>query len=113
MAEKYLIIQVDHAGNLLEQHRLIDYLQETGSDEGISLMSLCRMAIRRHLVRVRSENLFHTVPRLEPDLPQTLPEYLLFNVSLDPGPPKNSSEDCQDMLIITTSPIPQSFLDEI
>ena len=82
-------------------------------------MSLCRMAIRRHLVRVSSENLFHTVPRLEPDLPQTLPEYLLFNVSLDPEPLKNnsidnnSSENCQDMLIITTSPIPQSFLDEI
>ena len=120
-------------GKVVGTRRLIDYLQETGSGQEISLMSLCRTTIRRCLVQVSSENLFHVVPRLEAVLPQILTKYLLFNISLEAEASKNdrtgnknsfgrnagnqgeldntSSENSKgDMLTITTTRIPESFL---
>ena len=136
VSQKYLISPVNHAGKVVGTRRLIDYLQETGSGQEISLVSLCRTTIRRRLVQVSSENLFHIVPQLEAQIPQTLTEYLLFNISLEAEAPKNDKTENKDngsrktgnqgesndnsvensegdMLTITTTHTPECFVHQI
>lgn len=48
-----------------------------------SLKSLCRTAIRRHLMELSPLNLFHRIPHLLEQLPSLPVKYLLYHVALD------------------------------
>ena len=66
----------------LPQSKVPGYLKKLmKKPSGISLIHICREAIRNHMISVSCVNLFHRVPRL--GLPSTLQEYLLLNTSLD------------------------------
>ena len=53
-----------------------------------TLKGLCRIAVRKQLVRASPVNLFVTVPQLGGELPSILTEYLLYGMTLD--------EECVD-----------------
>ena len=59
-----------------------DYLEQLNvKPSEMSLLYMCREAIRKHMMSVCCVNLFYRVPKL--GLPATLQKYLLYNVSLD------------------------------
>ena len=58
--------------------------------EELSLKSLCRTTVRKHLMDVDSVNLFVRIPRLR--LWPLLTEYLLYEMSLD----KDYNDDADD-----------------
>ena len=58
------------------------FLRQMESKNDLRLMTLCRRAIRRHLLEASPVNLIVRIPRLE--LPELLKEYLLYNIQEDP-----------------------------
>ena len=64
----------------LKRYELLQFLPLTGCD--FSLKHLCRKAIRKHLLQVdKHRNLFTRVTQL--GLPLYLPEYLVYDMSLE------------------------------
>ena len=69
------------AGDTLDEtevEHIPEYLKPT--DE-VSIMNICRGAIRKHLLQISDINLFPRIPKL--GLPSVMSQYLLYNVSLD------------------------------
>ena len=58
------------------------FLRQMEPKNDLRLMTLCRRAIRRHLLEASPVNLVLRIPRLE--LPESLQEYLLYNIQEDP-----------------------------
>ena len=58
-----------------------EFLFNIVNNQEEGLMSICRAAIRTHLLEVDSVNLFVRIPSLK--LPSLLTEFLLYDVSLD------------------------------
>lgn len=65
----------------LEQNHLYRKAYTEIEESGMTLMALCRHQIRKHLLSVGNENLFHRIPKL--GLPVLLQRFLLFNILLD------------------------------
>ena len=58
------------------------FLRKMEPKNDLRLLTLCRRAIRRHLLEASPVNLLLRIPRLE--LPQSLEEFLLYNLEKDP-----------------------------
>ena len=69
------------SGQYLGHVDVPQYIHQIMTSEDGNLMSRCRAVIRRHLLKMGSENLFARVPCLK--LPSLLTEFLLYDVSLD------------------------------
>ena len=80
------------AKNLRPWEEISSHLSDLEPKE-ISLLSLCRDAIRNRLVEVNpNENLIFRVPRL--GLPSSLTKYLLYDVPTDEEAWSNEGENC-------------------
>ena len=77
----------------LKRDELLHFLSLSGCD--FSLKRLCRKAIRKHLLQVdKHTNLFTRVTQLE--LPGHLPEYLVYDMSLEKEYKFDGQEDESD-----------------
>ena len=93
--------------------------EETDIDSSKTVMNLkevCREATRKHLLIVDPhENLFGSIPQLQ--LPSSLIDYLLYNISLDDGTADRDNcykfIDDKDLSPLLMQKLPASFQDEL